>query len=86
MVDVDHFKKFNDTYGHDQGDHVLQFVAAQLHKGTGGRAYRYGGEEFSVILPFTTLPQAQALLETVRSRLAAEELQLPPQAVPESSG
>ncbi len=74
MVDVDHFKKFNDTYGHDQGDHVLQFVAAQLHKGTGGRAYRYGGEEFSVILPFTTLPQAQALLETVRSRLAAEEL------------
>src|SRR3990167_5951921 len=49
MVDVDHFKKFNDTHGHDIGDQVLRLVAAQLRKiGGGGKAYRYGGEEFTL--------------------------------------
>ena len=50
MVDVDHFKKFNDTYGHDTGDSVLRMIATKLQKvGGGGTAYRYGGEEFSII-------------------------------------
>ncbi len=50
MTDVDHFKKFNDTYGHDVGDDVLKLVASKLAQVTGGgRAYRYGGEEFAVV-------------------------------------
>ena len=52
MVDVDHFKKFNDTHGHDIGDQVLKLVGARLAEvGGGGVAYRYGGEEFSVLFP-----------------------------------
>jgi len=52
MLDVDHFKKFNDTYGHDVGDQVLKMVAAQMMRVTGGgRAFRYGGEEFTVLFP-----------------------------------
>ena len=54
MVDVDHFKKFNDTHGHDIGDQVLRLVGARLAEvGGGGIAYRYGGEEFSVLFPHT---------------------------------
>ncbi len=50
MTDVDHFKKFNDTHGHDVGDQVLRLVASRLSKVTGGgRAYRYGGEEFALV-------------------------------------
>jgi len=52
MVDVDHFKRFNDTYGHDVGDQVLKVVAARLMGVTGGgRPFRYGGEEFTVLFP-----------------------------------
>ena len=48
MVDIDHFKKFHDTYGHDVGDHVLRFVGAMLEGvGGGSKPFRYGGEEFS---------------------------------------
>ena len=54
LLDVDHFKKFNDRYGHDVGDQVLRMVAARLASAPGGcRAYRYGGEEFTIILPGT---------------------------------
>ncbi|HCL42841.1 MAG TPA: GGDEF domain-containing protein, partial [Pseudomonas sp.] len=50
MVDVDHFKSFNDTHGHDTGDDVLRLVASRLARvGDGGRAFRYGGEEFAVV-------------------------------------
>lgn len=50
MVDIDHFKKFNDTYGHDVGDQVLRKVAAQLaNVGMGGKAFRLGGEEFCLV-------------------------------------
>lgn len=50
MIDVDHFKKFNDTHGHDTGDDVLKLVASRLSRvGDGGRAFRYGGEEFAVV-------------------------------------
>ena len=52
MVDIDHFKAFNDTWGHDVGDQVLRLVAARLQRvGGGGTAYRYGGEEFTILFP-----------------------------------
>lgn len=52
MVDIDHFKAFNDTWGHDVGDQVLRLVAARLQRvGGGGTAYRYGGEEFIILFP-----------------------------------
>jgi len=50
MVDVDHFKVFNDTHGHDAGDQVLRMVASRLRRvRAGGKAYRYGGEEFCIV-------------------------------------
>ena len=51
MVDVDHFKRFNDKHGHEVGDQVLKMVARCLSRVPGGRAYRYGGEEFAVLFP-----------------------------------
>jgi len=52
MVDIDFFKKFNDTYGHDTGDEVLKMVASKLESVSGGgKAYRYGGEEFVLLFP-----------------------------------
>ena len=71
MMDVDHFKKFNDTYGHDVGDQVLRMVAAKINqvKG-GGKAYRYGGEEFTVIFPNKSVNHAIPYLEQVREIIA----------------
>ncbi|WP_299495353.1 GGDEF domain-containing protein [uncultured Shewanella sp.] len=52
MLDIDHFKKFNDTYGHDVGDQVLKLVASKLlNVSGGGKVFRYGGEEFTIIFP-----------------------------------
>ncbi len=52
MIDVDHFKKFNDTYGHKTGDQVLKMIASKLERMSGGaRTFRYGGEEFTAIFP-----------------------------------
>ena len=59
MVDVDHFKKFNDKYGHDIGDQVLKKLASQLRKVRGGKAFRYGGEEFTVLFPNKNLSEAR---------------------------
>ncbi len=68
MVDVDHFKKFNDTYGHDIGDQVLRLVAARLAEASGGgRAFRYGGEEFTVLFRGQRLAQALPHLEVARA-------------------
>jgi diguanylate cyclase (GGDEF)-like protein len=68
MVDVDHFKKFNDTHGHDIGDQVLKLVAARLAEvGGGGIAYRYGGEEFSVLFPGVEMAEAFPHLEALRA-------------------
>ena len=70
MIDVDHFKRFNDTYGHDVGDQVLRMVAAKLAQVTGGgRAYRYGGEEFAVLFP-GSLEEVLPHLEDVRQAVA----------------
>lgn len=67
MLDVDHFKKFNDTYGHDVGDQVLKMVAKKMEGvGGGGRAYRYGGEEFTVLFPGKRCSDAVPHLETLR--------------------
>ncbi len=72
MVDIDFFKKFNDTYGHDTGDEVLRLVASVLKKVTGGgKAFRYGGEEFTIIFPHTTAAEAVPFLEELR--LAVEK-------------
>ncbi len=71
MVDVDHFKKVNDTHGHDIGDQVLRMVATCLRRVTGGgRAYRYGGEEFVVIFPSKDLKRALPHLEELREAIA----------------
>lgn len=67
MLDVDHFKQFNDTHGHEVGDHVLRMVAARIATvGEGGTAYRYGGEEFTVVFPGKTVEQVEPELERLR--------------------
>lgn len=71
MVDVDHFKRFNDTYGHDVGDQVLKMVAQRMMNVTGGgRAFRYGGEEFTVLFPGKTAKDAAPHLERLRQDIA----------------
>ena len=68
VVDIDHFKKFNDTYGHETGDQVLRMVAGKLAGVTGGgRAYRVGGEEFSILFPGKTAKDVMPHLELLRS-------------------
>ena len=68
VVDIDHFKSFNDTYGHETGDQVLRLVAAKLAGVTGGgRAYRVGGEEFSILFPGKSAKEAMPHLELLRS-------------------
>lgn len=67
MLDVDHFKSFNDTHGHDVGDQVLRMVAARI--GTvakGGMAYRYGGEEFTLYFPGKKTEEVTDELERIR--------------------
>ncbi|MDD2052563.1 GGDEF domain-containing protein [Pseudomonas putida] len=77
MTDVDHFKKFNDTHGHDVGDQVLRLVASKLAKVTGGgRAYRYGGEEFAVVFAGKTLEDCLPHLELIRETIAHYQIQL----------
>ena len=67
MVDIDHFKKVNDTYGHDVGDQVLKMVAAHIEEVSGGgRPYRFGGEEFTVFFPNKSAREALPHLEELR--------------------
>lgn len=77
MADVDHFKRFNDTHGHDVGDQVLKMVASRLRKiGGGGRAYRYGGEEFTLVFPGRSVEECLPHLEAVRQSVESYALQL----------
>jgi diguanylate cyclase (GGDEF)-like protein len=77
MIDVDHFKKFNDTYGHDLGDQVLKMVGAHLDRvGGGGRAYRYGGEEFTILFSGKEAAEAVPFLETLREEIEAYRIAL----------
>ncbi|MDZ3831617.1 MAG: diguanylate cyclase [Sphingopyxis sp.] len=73
MIDVDHFKRFNDVFGHDAGDAVLRAVGGVLGSITRetGLAFRYGGEEFMILLPQLTVAQAQDRAEEIRKRIAA---------------
>jgi len=71
MLDIDHFKKFNDTYGHDIGDQVLKLVASKLAKVQGGgRVFRYGGEEFTVVFSRKKLTQSLHQLDVLRQSIA----------------
>ncbi|WP_318245985.1 diguanylate cyclase [Sphingomonas sp. R647] len=75
MIDVDHFKRFNDTYGHDAGDAVLRAVGKVLADGTRGvgDAFRYGGEEFTILLPVDAEHAAERA-ERIRARVAELEV------------
>jgi diguanylate cyclase (GGDEF)-like protein len=67
IVDIDHFKQFNDTYGHDTGDQVLRLVAGKLAQVTGGgKPFRCGGEEFAIVFPGMSLKEAMHHVEEVR--------------------
>jgi diguanylate cyclase len=76
MVDIDHFKRFNDTHGHLVGDQVLRLVARTLTDCVrgGDLPARYGGEEFAVILPRTALAAARPIAERIRTTLAARKI------------
>ncbi len=68
MVDIDHFKKVNDTHGHDVGDQVLRMIGARLAEVEGsGRAYRYGGEEFSILFQDKSAEETLSHLEKLCS-------------------
>ena len=70
MLDVDHFKKFNDTYGHDVGDQVLRMVASRMEfVGGGGKSFRYGGEEFTVVFSGKTSEESLEHLEELRKNI-----------------
>lgn len=71
MCDVDHFKTFNDTFGHEAGDQVLRFIGSKLLQvGGGARAFRYGGEEFTVVFPGRTAEEAQPFVDSLREAIA----------------
>jgi len=70
MVDVDHFKKFNDKYGHDVGDQVLKKLANQLRSVRGGKPFRYGGEEFTLIFPNKNIDEARLFCENLCKTVA----------------
>jgi len=79
IFDIDHFKRVNDTYGHDAGDHVIRVVAGRLR--TAVRAEdvvgRWGGEEFLVMAPMTALPGARILGERLRASISSGPVRLP---------
>ena len=73
-VDIDHFKRFNDTYGHDTGDEVLRLVAAKLARVTGGgQSYRCGGEEFVILFPGKSIAEVADHLERLRVTIEAAQ-------------
>ena len=76
MIDIDHFKVFNDNYGHQVGDQVLKLLAATLSSIIKGQdtAARYGGEEFAVILPHTKLENACKLAEIIRKTISNKKV------------
>jgi diguanylate cyclase len=76
MFDIDHFKSFNDSYGHLTGDQVLRLVGMSLKQTIKGQdiTARYGGEEFAVVLPSTALRQALTVADHIRRAVMAKEL------------
>ncbi len=77
VVDIDHFKRFNDTYGHDVGDQVLRLVAAKLADVTGGgQAFRCGGEEFNIVFPGKKVHEVTDHLERLRKVIESSEFHM----------
>jgi diguanylate cyclase (GGDEF)-like protein len=77
MIDIDYFKRFNDEHGHDVGDQLLRMVGARLGEmGGGGRAFRYGGEEFAVLFPGKGLDETRLHLEALRGTIEASPFTL----------
>lgn len=77
LIDIDHFKAFNDTWGHDVGDQVLKLVAARLQRvGGGGTAYRYGREEFTILFPGRRAISVMQHLESLRKNIESYKLML----------
>jgi len=76
IVDIDHFKRINDTYGHPNGDQVIRQVADTLRRclRAEDNAFRYGGEEFMVLLPDTPLEGAIHVAESIRNRVETQHL------------
>jgi diguanylate cyclase len=76
VIDIDHFKRFNDTYGHLTGDQVLKLVGSTMREHVKSKATiaRFGGEEFAVILPDTTLDTARSIAEQIREAVMGREL------------
>lgn len=84
MIDIDHFKRVNDVWGHAVGDAVIRLVAATLqqHRGKSGQPARYGGEEFALLMPTTALRDAVAQGERLRAALATRRISLRANAEP----
>ncbi|MDF2673349.1 MAG: hypothetical protein K0R09_1614 [Clostridiales bacterium] len=77
MVDIDFFKKFNDSYGHDSGDEVLRFIGKCLKTMSGcGKAFRFGGEEFTVIFPGKNISEAITYMENLRETISKSRIPL----------
>jgi diguanylate cyclase len=76
LTDIDHFKKFNDSYGHLTGDQVLRLVAGAVRQNVKGQDFtaRYGGEEFAIILPDTTLHAATTVADHIRRTVMNKDL------------
>jgi len=82
VVDIDHFKRFNDDFGHETGDQVLRMVAARLERVTGGgQAFRVGGEEFAIVFPEKSVKEVLPHLEALR--VAIEQSRFLLRGVPE---
>ena len=75
MLDIDYFKKFNDKFGHDVGDQALKMVASMIDRVKGGaKAYRYGGEEFTILFPGKSSKEAYPFLEELRDSIASRPI------------
>jgi diguanylate cyclase len=77
MLDIDHFKKVNDTHGHVMGDRVIQALGEVLRLSVSDKNYsvaRYGGEEFAILLPHCTIEQSMKVADTVRQRTKAMKI------------
>ncbi|MEE2524839.1 GGDEF domain-containing protein [Hyphobacterium sp. HN65] len=76
LCDIDYFKRFNDTWGHQTGDQIIRFVAGCMTRNASDHhtVARYGGEEFAVVMPKATLPEANALAEKIRMTVEGKRL------------